>query len=386
MEPAVTPATPNVTGSSISINETNLGTKRGTEDGDAGNSDVYSIINKLRIDNANRIIIAQLNINSIRNKIDMLSTIVRNKIDILCITETKLDDTFPLSNFFISGFSPPYRLDRSSKGGGILVYVRSDIPSKELKFIPIPKCMECVYFEINLYKKWFLANFYNPSKNLIDSQLTLLGKCLNHYCQLYDNIILLGDFNSEINEPAMNNFCEIFDLKNLVKENTCFKSQENPTCIDLILTNRCRSFQNTHAIETGLSDFHKMTLTVFKTSFKKKLPKIVSYRDYKNFWNDHFIEELEDIISAYELSEIDLEIFEDVFMNIFNKHVPIKLKYIRANDGPFVDKELRKEIMIRSKLKNIFNREKTDASFLAYKKQRNKCTTLSRKAKRVFLS
>ena len=150
METNVTPVTPNVTDSSISINETNSGTKRGTEDGDAGNSDVYSIINKLRIENANRIIIAQLNINSTRNKIDMLSTIVRNKIDILCITESKLDDTFPLSNFLISGFSPP-RLDRSSKGGGILVYVRSDIPSKELKSIPIPKCMECVCFEINLY-------------------------------------------------------------------------------------------------------------------------------------------------------------------------------------------------------------------------------------------
>ena len=231
-----------------------------------------------------------------------------------------------------------------------------------------------------------MVNFYNPSKNLIDSQLTLLGTCLDHYCQLYDNIILLGDFNSEINEPAMNNFCEIFDLKNLVKENTCFKSQENPTCIDLILTNRCRSFRNTQTIETGLSDFHKMPLTVLKTSFKKKLPKIVSYRDYKYFWNDNFIEELEYIISAYELSEIDLEIFEDVFMNIFNKHVPIKLKYIRLNDGPFMNKELRKEIMIRSKLKNIFNREKTDASFLAYKKQRNKCTTLLRKAKRFFLS
>ena len=116
--------------------------------------------------------------------------------------------------------------------------------------------------KLTYIKKRFLGNFYNPSKNLIDSQLTLLETCLDHYCQLYDNIILLGDFNSEINEPAMNNFCEMFDLKNLVKENTCFKSQENPTCIDLILTNRCRSFQNTYAIETGLPDFHKMALTV----------------------------------------------------------------------------------------------------------------------------
>ena len=54
-------------------------------------------------------------------------------------------------------------------------------------------------------------------------------------------------------------------------------------------------------------------------------------------------------------------------MNIFNKHVPIKLKYVRANDGPFVNKELRKEVMTRSNLKNICNRDKSDASYLTYK-------------------
>ena len=351
------------------------------------NDDVYSIVNKLRIDNINRIIIAHLNINSIRNKIDMLSDIVTDKIDILCITETKIDDTFPLSNLLIAGFSPPYRLDRTSNGGGLLAYVRSDIPSKVLKSFPVPNGMECLFFEINLFrKKWILGNFYNPSKNIIDTQLTLLGTCLDHYYQLYDNIILLGDFNSEITEPSMKEFCEIFDLKNLVKENTCFKSRVNPSCIDLILTNRYRSFQHTHAIETGLSDFHKMTLTVLKTSFKKKLPKIVSYRDYKKISNESFIREVNYFIRAYDLNEIDFVTFERLFMYIFNKHAPIKLKYIRANDGPFMNKELRKEIMMRSKLKNICNRKNTDASYLAYKKQRNKCTHLLRKAKRVFYS
>ena len=183
---------------------------------DADNGDVYSIISKVKIENANKIIIAHLNINSIRNKIDMLSDIVKNKIDILCITETKLDDTFPLSNFLIAGFSPPYRMDRTNKGnkgGGLLAYVRSDIPSKLLKVFPGPSEIECLFFEINLFKKkWILGNFYNPSKHLIDAQLNSLGMCLDHYYQLYDNIILLGDFNSEITEPSMKEFCEIFDL------------------------------------------------------------------------------------------------------------------------------------------------------------------------------
>ena len=92
METTVTRVTPNDTDSSISLNETNVGTNRGTGDDDADNSDVYSIINKLRIGNANRIVIAYLNINSIRNKIDMLSTIVSNKIDMLStIVRNKID-------------------------------------------------------------------------------------------------------------------------------------------------------------------------------------------------------------------------------------------------------------------------------------------------------
>ena len=66
------------------------------------NDDPYSIINNLKIKNPNRVIIAHININSLRNKFDILSDIVKNKIDIICISETKLDDTFPSSIFFYS--------------------------------------------------------------------------------------------------------------------------------------------------------------------------------------------------------------------------------------------------------------------------------------------
>ena len=48
------------------------------------------------------------------------------------ISETKIDNTFPHSQFFIEGFSTPYGLDRDSNGGGILLYVREDIPSNAI--------------------------------------------------------------------------------------------------------------------------------------------------------------------------------------------------------------------------------------------------------------
>ena len=70
-------------------------------------------------------------------------------IDVLVITETKLDDTFPTANFMIDGFSTPYRRDRNTNGGGILIYVRDDIPSKELNNHNFPDDIEGIFVELN---------------------------------------------------------------------------------------------------------------------------------------------------------------------------------------------------------------------------------------------
>ena len=48
------------------------------------------------------------------------------------ISETKLDERLPTSQFFMNGFSSPHRLDHNCKGGGILLYIREDIPSNLL--------------------------------------------------------------------------------------------------------------------------------------------------------------------------------------------------------------------------------------------------------------
>ena len=68
--------------------------------------------------------------------------------------------------------------------------------------------------------------------------------------------MLVGDFNSEMCEDEMHFFCNTYNLKNLVKDKTCFKNIANPTCIDLILTNKHLCFQNTMAIDIGIADFH----------------------------------------------------------------------------------------------------------------------------------
>ena len=82
------------------------------------------------------------------------------------------------------------------------------------------------------------------------------------YIKEYSKFLLAGDFNTQDHDETMVNFLSQHNSRNLVKEKTCFKSIENPTCIDLLITNNPHSFQNTLALNVGNSDFHKMVLTV----------------------------------------------------------------------------------------------------------------------------
>ena len=125
----------------------------------------HKLLKSIRISNINRLTIGQLNINSLRNKIEALKLIMIGNIDILIITESKLDDTFPKQQFWIDGYSPPFRIDRSKHGGGVIIYIRKDIPAKELLAHPKPINFEGIFFEINLKtSKWLVFGGYNPEK------------------------------------------------------------------------------------------------------------------------------------------------------------------------------------------------------------------------------
>ena len=87
----------------------------------------------IRGNNLNKLIFANLNINSIRNRFEELISQVKCTVDVLMISETKIDDSFPIANFLIDGFGQPYRIDRNSSGGGINLYVRKDIRPSLLK-------------------------------------------------------------------------------------------------------------------------------------------------------------------------------------------------------------------------------------------------------------
>ena len=213
----------------------------------------------------------------------MLKEVVGNKIDVLQISETKLDDTIPLNQFILEGFTPPYRMDRKTHGGGLMLFVRQDIPSKLLPNIN-PCNIENIFVEMNLRsKKWLISGSYNRNVSHIQNHTVNLSKNLDFYSSKYENFIVIGDFNAEMTNNYLEEFCASCNLKNLIKEPTCFKNIDNPTLIDHILTNQPKSFHSSSVYETGLSDFHKLTLTVLKTFHVKHKPKIIQCRDFSHF-------------------------------------------------------------------------------------------------------
>ena len=174
------------------------------------------------------------------------------------ISETKVDDFFPNGQFFLDGFGTPFRLDRNRNGGGIMLFIRNHAKGVSTDDRPI----ESFYVELNFRnKKWLLNCSYSPKHSGIESHLDSLSKSIDSLSSKYDNFILKINFiNSCMKDSSMRTFGEIYKLRNL--EPTCFKNPESPTCIDLILTNKPLSFNNTCLIETGLSDFYKMVVAV----------------------------------------------------------------------------------------------------------------------------
>ena len=209
-------------------------------------------------------------------------------LDVLIITETKPDDTFPVLQFHIDRFSKPYRLDRNRNGGGIIIYVREYIPSKILPKHVLPTDIETLFTELNFRKcEWLLSKIYHPPPQFDQYFFHRLDNALDVYSN-YENILLVGDFNAEIGETCLDTFLYQHQLKNVNKELICYKNSENPSWIDFILTNNPRSFSKTSSLFTGLWDVHNLVLFVFKTIFCKSKPKEITNRNFKIFEEESF--------------------------------------------------------------------------------------------------
>ena len=300
-------------------------------DVDVNHEDANLILNNIRMKNINNIIIAYLNVNTFSNKYDSLKTLIPGNIDVMIIGETKLDDSFPTSQFKIEGFAEPFRMNRDKNGWGLLIYDNDCIPYKQLKKHILPGDIEGMFIELNFRKtKWLLLGTYHPPNQNDEYYFQNIGNALDTYIRTYDKFILT-------------------------------------------------------VISTGISDFHVMILTVLKTTIVKAKPKQIFYRDYKNYDDRIFKDDLKRNLSADAENKRNFQQFQTTFLDVLEKHAPIKKRNIRANEVPYMTKTLRKAIMTRSRLQNRYHKLKTGESLQSFKRQRNFCNILYKRERKNYI-
>ena len=135
------------------------------------------------------------------------------------------------------------------------------------------------------------------------------------------------------------------------------------------MTNRSRSFQNSCLIETGLSDFYKITVTVLRSHPSKFGPQIVKWKSYKNYSKEKFWSQINK-----EQGKFQKTLEPDSFLNIcktaLKETVPRKQKYARANNSPFMNKTIPMAIMKWTRLRKNFFKYRCKANKKAYNAQR----------------
>ena len=147
---------------------------------------------------------AYLNINSIRNKFTGIPHLIDNNLDIFATAKTKLDSSFPESHFVLSGMRKPFRLDVTSRKGGLLVFVNNDVLSKYLRSFHLPGDIQAIPFEVNLKQRKLIVFFmYRPPDQNLGYFLSFITGLLDHYLKPYKDFVIMGDFNANESNPAM---------------------------------------------------------------------------------------------------------------------------------------------------------------------------------------
>ena len=228
---------------------------------------------------------------------------------------------------------------------------------------------ECEITSINFNisnKKWLLLSINNPpSQNevLFFEQVKL---ALNTHSTSYESFLPLGEFNMIAKNSKLQGLKDAFCLENLIKEPTCFKSTV-PTTIDLIVTNQKSLFMKSSAYESGLSDYNKLSTTILRKSITRGNPRNILYMDHKVFDQKKFEDQLRSHLAS--VKAVDYSQFHEIFLKTLDAIAPIKKKILRFNHDPLMSKALRKAILVRSKLKNKFNKNRTGENWDSYKTQ-----------------
>ena len=260
----------------------------------SNNEPEMTIINE-RKNNSSEALIMHLNINSIQNKFEELKLLNDAfKAHVVVISETKIDSSYPNSQFNLHGYHM-YRKDRVKGGGGLIAYFSSLIPSRKLALPRSYKTLEALAVESKIGRNdiIFLALYRPPKQSGNTSSSKYFQRVeeeINDICLWASfqkqSVVIVGDLNMDRLKPnhregkILKDLEEVHDLQCMISEPTRI-TVTSQTLLDVLLTNAPQLFKKCGTYDPGISD-HRLVYGVMTEHVRKHRPKTITFRDMRN--------------------------------------------------------------------------------------------------------
>ena len=333
-----------------------------------------------------------INIHSLIGKIDEFKMMCNNVYDIICVNETLCDKTVHDSELQLHGYNI-LRKDRKRDGGGVALYINDAFIFKRRDDLADVN-IECIWAEITPPHRSpiLVCAVYNPNGK--DAEFSKRLSVMLSNASIGDNeIVVLGDFNCDFT-PNVNSK-EVKDLKFVSDMHQLHQlitlptrvTSHSKTIIDLFFTSKPELYENSGVIQTAISD-HFMIYAIRSCKPIKGKHKTIDYRCYKKFDEEAFLDDLCNVswkdIEKFDNVNDAVDLWQQMFSTIVDKHVPKKSKRVKAKPTPWLNRNITSHMSTRDYLhrKAIQSNEVSDWD--AYKAYRNKVTGMIRRAKENY--
>ena len=210
-----------------------------------------------------------------------------------------------------------------------------------------------------------------------------------------NELMLLGDFNTDMNtdankgkaaDPALSDLCDRFCLDNQITEPTRV-TDNTKSLIDVILVSHPERYANCGNLHFGVSD-HDLIYAVRKNKLPRPKPREIVNRSMKKFNEDEFLSDLKNVPweTSYVFDDIEdlWDHWHKLYNSVLDEHAPLKKEHVRGDQLPWITQSIQREISYRNRLFKLHKRNPTQLSWETFRKQRNKVTSLKRKAMKTF--
>ena len=331
--------------------------------------------------------IGHLNVCHIINKVDDILSILNNNghpFHVFGITESHLNDLISDNELNIPGYNFVRKDGKTKLKNGIIVYISNSLQFSRKQDLE-DHGVESIWIEIKLknISPIPIGFVYKNPKELVNWNLNL-NSMLEQATILYNEIIILGDFNIDLlkNQQKWMNNIQHFNLNQVIKSVTRPAAK---TLIDHIYVTNKSHISEVSVPVLNLSDHYPICLTWSRKGIKipKAGHKTITYRSFSKFKESMFLNELNkaglETVYSFTDPNLALERWLKIFIMVYNKHAPIKTKRVKYFSKPkYWDDELERAANLRDELLSKGKKEESN-------KQRNKVTSMKRRKRKEYL-